>query len=136
MGRQQWNDRYRNAWGTEITPSNTANAVVNSVSFDTADCDSPTINLNVRSLASNKKIRFKLQHSDNNTTWTDVPTGVSTDAVATRNITANGEVNYYYAGESRYVRVAVTTVDASPGAKIDVLFQRHQLHSTPRNQLF
>ena len=137
MGRQQWNDRYTNGWTPEVTASASAGGTVNSAVFDTSLCDSPVVNIRVRDLASNKKLTLKLQDSDSNTTgFVDVAKGVTSDLDPANEVTANGNASYYYAGEKRYVRLVVTSVDASPGAKLDVLFQRHQLHFTPRNTGF
>ena len=136
MARFQQNDRYQNVWVAEVTANTSNNGVTNVTSFDTANCNAPTINVNVTSLGVGKKIKFKLQDSDDNTTFADVPDGVATDVVQATEITANGGYSYYYAGDKRYVRLVVVSASASPAAKVLCLYQRHRLHNLPNNESF
>ena len=139
--RRQFNDCYVNAWVAEVDASAAQNGTVNSATFDTNQCYAPTINVRVRALAQNKKIKLKLQDSDeNNAGWADVVNttgyGLKTDMNPDTEISANGGLNYFYAGQKRYIRVVVTSVDAAPAAKLDILFQKHMLASKPRNTGF
>ena len=87
----------------------------------------------VRALAQNKKLTFKLQESSDNAAWEDVPNGAKTDLDSTAEVSANGNHKFFYAGQSRYVRLVVTSVDAAPEAKLDVIYRKDRLFFKPDN---
>ena len=135
MARIQFNDQYDNAsWPAEVTANNTLNGVTNAATFDTIDCDAPTINLKITELGNNKTIKFKLQESSDGTTWADVADGLKTDLKVATLYNENGVHSFFYAGELRYVRLVVISSTASPAAKVSVLYQKHRLFYNPNNK--
>lgn len=139
MAKTNFIDRYVNAPVDAVTADAADEGVVYAGAFDTKNCDSPSINIRVRSLAANKKVKFKLQ-SRNATTdsWEDVtnPRATSLQAGTNDEVEADGNTKYAYTGEHRYIRVGVISVGAAPEAVVDVWYQKHKLYSNPDNDAF
>ena len=133
--RRQFDDCYTNHYVSDVTADSSASGTASSATFDTSDCYSPSVNVRIASIANNKNLKLKLQHSNTNTSadFVDVPAGVQTNLDNTKQHGAVGNVKAYYAGEMKYIRVVVTSVEASPAATVRVLFQRHNLVSKPNN---
>ena len=140
--RRQYNDCYTNHYVADVVAAAGQGAVANSAVFDTKDCFSPSINLNVVALAQNKSLTVKLQDSNEEAAnFVDVANTANyakkTDMEgADATIEANGGYNFFYAGQKRYIRVVVTSVEAAPGATVRIQFQKHNLASKPRNTGF
>ena len=137
MAKCQYNDRYQSVWADEVTANATDGGVTNVIAFDTSMCDAPTLNVRIKDLATGKKIKFKLQESDSQSTgFVDVADGVVTDLVQATEYEADGVHDFYYAGNKRYCRLVVVSVGATPAAKVLCIYQRHKLHDNPKNQGF
>ena len=132
MSRKQYTDCYD--FDVRTMNANAADdGVTNGASFDTQLCNAPSFAVKVASLAQNKKIAFKIQHSSDNAAWVDVPAGLQTDAKEADEIEANGNHKYYYAGEKRYIRLVVISKSAAPDAVITYVPMQNLLLSKPNN---
>ena len=132
--RRQFTDCYLDVWTAEVDANAVKDGTANAASCDTVDCNSVGVSVRVRALANNKKLTFKLQESSDNAAWVDVPKGAKSDLDPAAEVDANGNHKYFYAGQSRYVRLVVTSVEAAPEAKLDVIYRKDNLFYKPENE--
>ena len=135
MSRMQYTGRYRlGQVAGDVAAGANDNDEVNSVVFDTNLSKSPAFFVDVVDLGNNKKIAFKMQHSDSsNANFSDVPTGRQTDVNPATEIEDNGRFSYYYGGIKRYIRLVVISKTAAPGATVRVYSDEHNLAHIPDN---
>lgn len=135
--RSVYSDQLVSEFAADISADATLDNEEAGASFDVAECYSPVVVLNVSSLVADGKLAFKLQHKDTaDSSWTDVPAGVQTDADPSVEVEANGVRQYGYAGQKDQIRVVVISKTASPGASVSVVYQRHRLWEKPNNRSF
>lgn len=133
--RRQYTDCFTVAKTAQVSASATNNADVNSAHYDTEASLSPVVVIDVTSLAAQKTLVLRLQHSDNTTSsnFEDVDDDFSDKSV---NVSANGVYVLGYTGEKRYIRLVVKSTTASPAAKVDCFWQSHRLLDKPNNASF
>ena len=140
MSRRQYTDQYTNQWADEVTANASDGGVQNLAVFDAIDCKGVCMNVHITDTASNKKVKFKIQESDNSTTgFTDVADGANSvvsnvDHSTEYENTDSAGLKFYYAGIKRYVRLVVVSVGATPASKVKCLYQKMGLYDTPSNE--
>ena len=98
-----------------ITPSTSANGTSDGTSQDVVNCAAPYFIVNITTLANNKTLTLKVQHSDSSSSgFEDVDEPGSQEV----QVSANGPYKVYYAGNKRYARLRVVSNEASPAATI------------------
>ena len=132
--RRQWTGRFTDTKVGDVTAGAGAGDEVNSASFDTRLGGSPSFKADIVDLAQNKKLKMKMQESnDSAANFVDVPVGQKTNLNPDTEISANGLQRPFYAGNKRYVRLVITSVDAAPGATIRVYGRLDNIDHVPGN---
>ncbi len=131
MSRKQYTDCYTRTKLADVAASASNNGTVNTASFDTINCISPAFEVDVVSLAASKSISLKMQESDSSSSgFTDVESP-ATDLDSSAEIDSNGARQYYYAGDKRYIRLVVTSNDATVGATVRIFGKKDNLLEKP-----
>ena len=134
----------------DVTASSSNNGTANSPVFDTAECDAPSLLIDIASLGNNKKIALQLQESDeqasgfvdvvneaNRTKKTNVDPAVEFDAAGLAQYDSEdkdgSKSNPYYIGIKRYIRVKVISKSATPASTVRVYSEKDEIYSKPGN---
>ena len=123
-----------------LTADSTANNSVVTTGYNTENGSAITCAVDVKTLAANTSLGFKLQHADKKADGT-APEASSYEDVEDpgsreETISANGVVKTYYAGNKDYVRAVFTSNQANPGAALIVSFSKTSLAQKPNNVSF